>query len=252
MKHVLILQDDNLENTLILTGLIRRILKNNQKITCVCGSKSFNLLQYFPNINVINYEKLDIERLEKQNYDTLINFSPENNYTYLAEYLKIDKKLGYGIEDGFLKFYNDGAKIFHRTRYIGILQNSNPNIFQLAYGLADMRWEGEGYFLNYYPKKKCKHYAGVALKNQEWKNLVINHVKIDNNRLWVIPFKQNILKQIDEINICSHVITDDYLALHISLALRKNVEFLTGKPLPYKLETFGNGTLHILSNVKEI
>jgi hypothetical protein len=110
----------------------------------------------------------------------------------------------------------------------------------------------EGYFLNYYPKKKCKHYAGVALKNQEWKNLVINHVKIDNNRLWVIPFKQNILKQIDEINICSHVITDDYLALHISLALRKNVEFLTGKPLPYKLETFGNGTLHILSNVKEI
>ncbi len=67
-------------------------------------------------------------------------------------------------------------------------------------------------------------------------------------RLWDIPFKSNIIKQLDEINRCSHIITDDETCVHAALSLRKHVEYVVSKKPRYTTEMFGCVNIHIFDS----
>jgi hypothetical protein len=118
----------------------------------------------------------------------------------------------------------------------------------LVFGLAQKTWQGEGYWLQYFPRNKTrKSLAGVAIRDDRMRRYLYGNLKVDRTRLWQIPFKHNPLKQIDEANRCKSIITDDFTIFNMGLALRKNVEYLIKKLPAYKLELFGSGNIHLFN-----
>lgn len=219
-------------DAVVASSLIKRLKKDNHDVCCMTDE---SLLSFF---NFCNCESVKFAKTEKQ-YDKVINLSPTAICTDIIEDIKSDEKLGYGKQDGKLRFFNNGADYHYRTRVIGV--PSNLNLFQLLFGIASMPWRGEGYNIRYFPKVKTKYRVGIAIRNYLIRGYVKSNLICE--KLQRIPFKYNILKQIDEINRCKTIITDDETIVHLSLALRKQVEFLAGR-ISYKFESFNSGNLH--------
>ena len=107
-----------------------------------------------------------------------------------------------------------------------------------------MEWHGEGYDIKYYPQSKTKkNKIGIAVANANLRNYITKKQKIDNKRLWHIPYKKNLLKRLDEVNRCNEIITDDFLTFNLVVYLRKYVYFLQTIPYMFKLEYFGKGKI---------
>ena len=85
-------------------------------------------------------------------------------------------------------------------------------ILELYYGLANIRWNGEGYGLTYYPSTKQNKDVGVCMK----KPTETNEQFCTTNDY---PELLNLINQYKKI------ITDNLLVAHMSLSLRKKVEF---------------------------
>jgi hypothetical protein len=101
--------------------------------------------------------------------------------------------------------------------------STNKSILDLYYGLAGMKWKGEGYGLSYYPRTKQNQETGIYL---------------EDNQNFSVPKK--LFGCFDTINRFSEIVTDDLFVLHASLALRKKTVFVSD-PLPYKIYFFNNG-----------
>ena len=116
------------------------------------------------------------------------------------------------------------------------------NLFQIYFRLANMSWRGEGYDVSYYPKfKSKKNRVGLSIVNANLRNFVHEKLDLEMSRLWVVPYKKNIFKRMDEINRCDTIVTDDLLTLHIAVSLKKFVHFLKVVPLAFEIEMFGKG-----------
>lgn len=124
-------------------------------------------------------------------------------------------------------------------------ENTNINIFQAYFKIMGWEWKGDGYNLCYYPKsKQKKNRIGVSVANSNLRNYILDNLKMDNSKIWHIPFRKNIFKKMDEINKCEKIITDDLTTMHLSLYLKKYVHFLETFPIPLKLEFFNSGEKH--------
>lgn len=124
---------------------------------------------------------------------------------------------------------NRTAEFFDKVKRGEI--NTNKNILDLYYGLADLNWHGEGYGLSYYPKSKQVSGCG---------KFGTNLPSIDDCPSFTLPRK--LLPKFDTINKYSDIHTDDLFVLHAGLALRKNITFYS-KPMSYKIEFFKKGKL---------
>jgi hypothetical protein len=128
---------------------------------------------------------------------------------------------------------------------------SSNNLFQLFFSIFGIRWGGQGYDLHYFPRNRQKRNSvGIAVRSRWLKDYITNNIIMKDLRIWDIPLKANIVKQLDEVNRCSHIITDDENCVHVALALRKHVEFVVTTKPPYVTEMFGSGNLHIFDYVK--
>lgn len=135
----------------------------------------------------------------------------------------------------------------HAFKGLYLKERVNRNLFQLMYGVAGLRWRGQGYGMKYFPRKRQKkNTVGVAIKNQSLRQCVRQFLNIEHTRIWQIPFKENLLKQFDEVNCAESVVTDDPFIMHVALCLRKHVEFLIYEPPNMRLELFGNGCVHLV------
>ena len=76
------------------------------------------------------------------------------------------------------------------------------------------------------------------------RNYILEELKLDNSKVWNIPYKKNIFKKMDEINKCKRIITDDITMFHLAVNLRKYVYFLKTFPINFKLELFGRGEIY--------
>jgi hypothetical protein len=218
MKDVLIIYDKEPSEAFVITSLIRRLISDGFRVHCLADAMSANLMSFCDNcsIGLIEDGTTDV-------YDTAINFSLSDLATGLMRDINASKKYGYGKAANGISFFNEGADRHYRATHIGI--PTDANLFQLVFGLA-----------------------GVAMKDDRIRNYIYSNLKLDKTRLWKIPFKHNILKQIDETNRCKSIITDDFVIFNIALSLRKNVEYIIRKPPAFKLELFGSGNIHLLNN----
>jgi len=240
MADVLLLHLNDISEALVATSLIKRLVKDGCNVHTISDENSSNVFRYCTASSSIMYDK-PITRV----YDVAINLSPSYFSSEVMRNVSANKKLGYSVSsDGNIEFLNDGAKRHYESRHLGIVSKSNA--FQLLFSLSDLVWQGEGYSMGYFPRNRTnKKLTGVATKDTKLKHFLLNDLNLESSRLWEIPFKKNILKQMDETNRCKQIVTDDLTILHVALALRKNVEFLVQKEPNYRIEMFGSGKIHI-------
>ena len=124
-------------------------------------------------------------------------------------------------------------------------KKSNLNAFQLYFKMAGMNWRGESYDLKYYPSTRSKkNRTGLAVAHAKLRRYVNDNLDIDKKRAWIIPFKNNLFKQMDEINRCAQVVTDDLLTMHMAVYLRKQVHYISAVDINVKPEFFGKGKFY--------
>jgi hypothetical protein len=101
-------------------------------------------------------------------------------------------------------------------------------------------WKGDGYDFNYFPKNKSNEKrVGMLMSNTKLKNFIKNEINLETCFLWDIPLKNHIRKQIEEINRCKYIITDDFYAMNLATFLKKEIFFLNTMSYNFRLETFG-------------
>lgn len=219
---ILIIHLGNQCECFISTSVIKGILK-------ICSADIFVLTK---NLSIFKHNKNikqvylfdDIDVLLNKNFDILINLHPD----FKDERINAYKKIGFNYSDDniFDVLYGNGK--------------TKSNIFQMYYRLCGLTWKGEGYDFNYYPKNRMKEEkTGVSVSNVKLRNFVVDKLKLEESRLWNIPFKFNIFKQLDEINRCKRIITDDFYILNLATFLRKDIFFLQTINYNFKIETFG-------------
>lgn len=243
MSDILILQDGNVEDALVATSLVKRLVQEGNRIHCITDEDAVDLFRCCDGAFVETFRK------QLCGYDIAINLSPTDICTEAMNRVKAKYKRGYGNSDGKVTFYNAGAERHFTCRHVGL--PSTSNLFQLTFGVAEKAWHGEGYHLRYFPRNRSnKTSTGVAVRHDKLRTYLMNNLRLTKSKLWQIPFKRNILKQVDETNRCKHIVTDDAAILHISLALRKNVEYIVSKLPSYRIEMFGEGAIHIFDSHK--
>lgn len=238
MSKVLVLHNADADEAMIATALVRRFVKDGHDVTIAGDGITQNIMR-LAGFRCENGFHTDVV------YDVAVNLSPSYSCTEaMSKSVQADEKLGYGQDESGLFFYNEGAHHHYRAKYVRIPTGANQ--FQLLFGLAGLKWQGEGYCLKYFPRTRSKKtLTGVAIKDQNLKQFILGNLHLDCTRLWRVPIRQNVSKQIDEINRCKQIVTDDLTVAHAALALRKVVEFLTPKSLPYRFEMFGAGSVHL-------
>jgi hypothetical protein len=224
----------NASDALVATPLIRRLSKS---FVVHCMSDD-NLVDFF------RFCAKSSERLSIINkpYDLVINLSPSLICSDVIEQACAKEKLGFGRSGENLRFFNEGADQLYRAKIIGI--PSDANYFQLLFGAANLVWQGEGYEIPYFPRNRTKKLTGIAIRDHRIKKHISENLKV--NKMWQVPFKHNLLKQLDEVNRCQNIITDDETVMHCALSLRKKVEFISRKRIPYRIEMFKSGNSHII------
>lgn len=238
MPNALLLHSSDVADAIVATSLIKRLSRDGFAVYCVCNEASESVFEFSGGRNIA------VDQARRNSFDMAVNLSPTFLCADIMSDVRASKKLGYGVADEKISFYNDGAKAHYETVHLGKV--TKANLFQLMFGIADISWQGEGYGLSYFPRNKTrKGLTGIATKDIRLREFLINNLNLEWSRLWQIPFKKNVLKHIDETNRCKQIVTDDITTLHVALALRKSVEYIIQKELPYKMEMFGSGNVHV-------
>jgi len=165
-------------------------------------------------------------------YDVLINFSPEFGKDFVLN----------GCKDCRGFNFSSSAESLYDVLYGE--KSIDSNIFQVYYRLADLSWRGDGADIQYYPKSRSKkNRAGIAIAHAGIRNYVLDNLDLSSMKTWLIPFKKNIFKKMDEINRCHYVVTDNFLTMNLAVYLRKYVYYLQAMSLNTKPEFFGKGEI---------
>jgi len=228
--EILIINLENYCECFVSTSVIKALKAENKnaKIDCVVkNEKLCSIFKYNKKIRNV-FTKAKFKKNTDKIYDKLINFDPLNSIDVEAK-----EKVGFGYSDD-----KNPYEILYGNR------KTSKNIFQVYFGLAEMKWRGESYDFYYHPKTKTKKdKTGLYLSNTNLKRYIIQKIKLDESTLWVVPYHENIFKRIDEINRCNNIITDDTLTMHIAVFLRKHVFFLQTFTQNTKIELFGKGNI---------
>jgi hypothetical protein len=74
--------------------------------------------------------------------------------------------------------------------------------------------------------RKNRSDSGVAIKNDMLRMYVKNAFFAEDNRLWHVPVRQNLIKRYDECNTVKNIITDDIFCALSGFVMNKDVIFL--------------------------
>jgi hypothetical protein len=234
--EVVITHLGNMSQLIPATSVINGIkkYKENINITWVVADDKLCCLNKYNKIN----RTIPLEQFikERKFYDLLINL-----YPIFPENLAINGDIRHSTGFCFSEYCDK-----FKSAITGEENNfKDMSILQLYFILCGLTWRGEGYNVGYSPKTRTKkNKIGVSVANANIRNYVLDNLKIEDKRIWYIPYKKNIFKKMDEINKCKTIITDDLVTFHLSVFLRKYTYYLETFPLPIKLELFNNGEIY--------
>ncbi len=225
----------NMYATSILRGLKKVYPESN--ITWVCPHEDVKqLVKRNKKINSYFFLEDFLLNGKSKKFDLLINLSPE-----------LKPKMFESITAEEYRGFNSGADDSYIEEVLYSGKKTSMNLFQVYYNLAGLKWAGEGFDLAYYPRNRCeKNRAGIAIANVNIKRYIEENLVLQSMKKSSVPLKKNVLKRMDEINSCSHIVTDDFLTMSLAVSLRKFVHFLHYKKSNVKIEFFGKGQEYIV------
>ncbi len=215
----------------------------NPEITWVLGNETTkSLLKYHSKLK----EAITCEELIARGYrgyDKFINLHPLFKPTN-----QISEEFKSIFSDTFGYYQHSEEYILYDSiLYAG--KETNMSMFQVYFRLAGMVWRGEGYDIKYFPKTKSKKKrAGIAIVHANLRNFITENIDLKSMKTWIVPYKKNVFKHMDEINRCHNIVTDDLLVLNLALYLRKKVNFLETIHNNMKTELFGMGKIYPVSS----
>lgn len=232
MMNILIAHFGSVSDVLVASSInhaLRKQYKDHDIVWVVEDPKVERIFRYNEDCRVYMREEWD----DKQECNLFINMNPsysEDKFPVLSEEFR---GIGFSQE---------------ADQYIDVLygdKKSNQNLFQIYYRMAGLRWRGESFDLRYYPKSRSKKSrAGVAVANGNLRRYIKGKLELESMNMWLVPYRENIFRHMDEINRCSTIITDDFLTMNLAIYLRKKVHYLKTVPLNFELEFFGTGEIY--------
>ncbi len=203
----------------LLIGLEKKYKQT--KVTWIGDPHFFDLVRFNKRVHkcIPLAETSSLDRLKLFfGPDLLVNPSRDKASAKIASLSGAKSFCGFGISGPV----DRNAEFF--SKVVSGNLRTNRHILDLYYSLADLKWQGEGYGLSYYPRTKQNKDTGIHLSNE--KN-------------FAMPAK--LLGKIDAINEYSQIVTDDLFICHTAIALRKLVLFADDS-LSYRLCFFGRGS----------
>lgn len=229
---------------LATTSLIKSIIKSQKdcQIHFFTTEDNVPIFKYHNKINLISGYTSDIDQ-----FDQVINYSPSIAASNFCANINAKEKFGFTETNGHVTCLDKNAVEFYDVLYCK--QKTSKCIFQIIFKLANRIWRGEGYSLTYYPKNQTiKTNTGIMIVNKDLREYVRKNLTLRLSETYFMPNKNNLYKKFDEINRCMNIITDDMFTMHAAISLRKNVEFLDVENINYKLEFFGKGNHHRITD----
>lgn len=249
MMRIAVLNFEEPWLVIVSTSLIRGLKKAypNAQIIFFVNQESEILLRYDRDIETVNGYTTD-----NMIFDIVINLSPTLEASNLCQNLEANNKYGFIDRNSHVCAIDKSAQDYYESVFAN--KTTKKCILQLIYRVANLKWHGEGYKLNYYPKNKtCRSDTGIVVEDDVLREYVKSNLKLSLSRMKCLSLRSNLHKKIDEINKCTNIVTDDLFILHASICLRKNVQFLDKKGLGYNIEFFGKGNHHrILHDYKQL
>ena len=129
--------------------------------------------------------------------------------------------------DPLLKNYLDSKyeNVVHISDIIYKIQEHS--IWSLICGVFNVNSDLPNFKFNFPNKaKNNKSDSGVAIKDDRLRMYVKTAFFADNNRLWHIPVRLNLLKRYDECNTVRSIVTDDIFCALSGYSMGKDVIFL--------------------------
>jgi|TARA_Y100000310_G_scaffold118187_1_gene116988 hypothetical protein len=219
---IVIVHLGNMSDVLVASSINKVLVKNDVKITWAIANKDIaDVFKYNDSVKTVL-----ADQVKEEDYDVLFNLSSDR----AALDVTAKEKHGLLIDD----------EKYHQILYGD--EVTNMNLFQIYYRLIGSSWRGQGYDLQYRPRTKSrKSRIGLAVANPNLRYFINDNLNLELSKLWVIPFKNNIYRKMDEINKCKTIVTDDFITMHLALYLRKYVHFLRTIPANFNVEMFGSG-----------
>jgi len=236
---ILIIHLGSISDNIIASSIVKSIhsqYKDPKIYWVVKGENSKNVFKYNKNIHkAITIE--EFVNMNNKNWNIFINLHPG--------FSKEDcNKISSNNKMGFFNNNDEDLSILY-----SLGKTTSMSSIQIYHRLIGKKWKGSGYDIGYFPKTKSNpKRAGIFISNMNLKHYCLSnlyHDSMKSNALWVIPFKKNLFKKMDEINRCGSVITDDLTTMHLSIYLRKYVYFLETLPQSTRYEFFGRGQTYV-------
>jgi len=215
------------------TPLIPVLAKMGEVEVITENKNSAESFRYNPNVKKSYLINRMPDYIGSEAYDLLINLHPD--FSDSLFFFNAKEKVGFNYSEDS---YNTYKNLYGQEK-------TNKNIFQMYFNLANLKWHGEGFDFHYFPRNKTKkNRIGLAVSNRNLKDFVLDKLKLNNTKLWNIPYKKSLFKKADEINKCGCIITDDFYYANIAMAYRKQIHFLKTDSYNFKIETFGKGNIY--------
>ena len=239
MNKIVIIHDGPRDASLVLTGVVKALQRQHSPGTVhVCTNEDNHIFfQHMPGVVVDDLGPMKAHL----DCDLLVDYGGSDKAVALSLLFEPQTYMGLIPREGTVEADS------HAFRGLYLKQEVNRSLFQLMFGVAGLAWAGEGYGFKYFPQsKQRKNRVGIAVRDRKVRRFLHSYLNLDESRIWHVPFKQNVLKQFDEVNKAASVVTDDPFVMHVGLALRKRVEFLIYDQPTIKPELFGNGCIHLV------
>ena len=248
------------------TTVVLHLLKDSH-VTWLVDEHAFKLLYGNPFIDrILIYNLTSTLQLQRERFDTVINFEKVPGLCSLADSIKAWRRFGFRFDEekGEALAYDHSDEVHSITQNIDKKRFHKKNWQEALYEMMGDVWNGEEYttilkveindeyILGYKPKTEVKHDIGLnwavgktyptkAWPKSNWGTLA---KKLDSH--YSYSWQEGlecIYQYIDWINSCRLLITSDSLGVHIGLALKKKIIVLYGATHPGEVYLYGRGKI---------
>lgn len=253
---------ETLDNSLSLTTSLGDVLRTtfilhffkDYEVSWLVDAKAAPLLEGNPYISrIFSYDKISLEKLRKEEYDTVVNFEKLPEVCELVNSLDCKNAFGFGFK---IRYKDQDSN--PSNRLISLSRDTanrrrNKECWQkvLSESLAK-EWNGEEYILGYSPRSEVIYDVGFNWQtsakwpNKPWPKYCWEELENLLAGRYSISWQQglnSLYDYIDWINSCRLIVTADSLGLHLSLVLKKRIVALFGPTSHTEIHFYGCGSV---------
>ncbi|MEK7233001.1 MAG: glycosyltransferase family 9 protein [Elusimicrobiota bacterium] len=253
-REILIIKLGALGDVLRTTPLLRRL---GGRVTWVTRREAFPLLAGNPRIErLVPVE--DGDAIRARAYDLVINFDEDDLACRLASTVRARRRVGACLRDGAKTYCAASAPWFDMSLISRLGRESADRLkvrgrrsYQdFLFRACGLRFGGEEYMLPLRPARVDEHLValerrvGPTWPAKFWTGFpeLSTGLRAEGFVASTLCRRRRLEDYLEDINRCGMLVAGDTLAMHVALALRKNVVALFNCTSPHEIHGYGRMT----------